>query len=165
MSAFGIFALILTTAYIIYFAAVIFRDITASKKTPDADANTETFDVSSFAQEESVEVKETNGGFAVGDNETSTETVTAQANETEDAGEAQADSEEAIKATTDKMDDVGEEIHFEVSLPDSDFHDCLIHEQVKNKTIGTSYMFGRKEAAAAEPQKSSADDVQPKDEI
>ena len=90
MSAFGIFALILTTVYIIYFAVVIAKDITASKKSPDADSGTETFDVSSFAQEESVEVKEVEGGFAVGDNETSTETVSAPIKDSEEAGESTA---------------------------------------------------------------------------
>lgn len=35
MSAFGIFALILTTAYIIYFAAVIIKDVAASRKSPE----------------------------------------------------------------------------------------------------------------------------------
>ena len=160
MSAFGIFALILTTAYIIYFAAVIFRDITASKKTPDADANTETFDVSSFAQEESVEVKEINGGFAIGDNETSTETVTAANEEPESAGESHADPEEAVKATTDKMDNSEEYVEFDVAMTDTQFMGYM-----KNGNVDTSYMFNREEVVAYEPQKTSAGDAQPKDEI
>lgn len=68
MSAFGIFALILTTAYIIYFTVVIVRDITVSRKSGNENPQAETFDTS-FMDEQSVEVKETDGGFAVGENE------------------------------------------------------------------------------------------------
>lgn len=158
MSTFGIFALILTTAYIIYFAAVIAKDVTASKKSPDADSGTETFDVSSFAQEESVEVKEVNGGFAIGDNETCTETVSAQPADSEDAGESNLNSEEKIKNVTDKMDDSEQDVQFDVAIPDEHFYGYMNHQN-----IGTSYMFNREEVAAAEPIKSSAGNVQGRD--
>lgn len=163
MSAFGIFALILTTAYIIYFAAVIAKDITASKKSPDAEANTETFDVSSFAQEEFVEVKETNGGFAVGDNETCTETVSTQTDEGGDPGESKLNSEEKIQTVTDKMDNSEEYVEFEMPVQDEHFQQYLINDQIKNHNIGTSYMINRQEVAAAEPQKSSAGNGQGRD--
>ena len=55
MSAFGIFALILTTAYIIYFAVVIIRDVTSSRKSAEDNSETETFDAT-FAEEQCVEV-------------------------------------------------------------------------------------------------------------
>lgn len=76
MSAFGIFALILTTAYIIYFLVMIARDVATSRKTADENSEVETFDTS-FVEEKSVEVKETEGGFAVGDNEVVSTTVKA----------------------------------------------------------------------------------------
>ena len=163
MSAFGIFALILTTAYILYFAAVIAKDVTASKKSPDAEANTETFDVSSFAQEESVEVKETNGGFAVGDNETQTETVAETSEEKEDVEESGHNSAEKIKEVTDQMDDSEQDVQFEVSVPDSNLKEFVINQQIFNRNINTSYMFDRRETAAAEPQKSSAGNGQGRD--
>lgn len=68
MSAFGIFTLILTTAYIIYFTVVIVSDITMGRKSGNENPQAETFDTS-FMDEQSVEVKETDGGFAVGENE------------------------------------------------------------------------------------------------
>ena len=57
MSAFGIFALILTTAYIIYFAVIIIRDIANDRKNPEGASNVEIFDVTSFAQEEAMEIR------------------------------------------------------------------------------------------------------------
>ena len=76
MSAFGIFALILTTAYIIYFSVVIIRDVTSSRKSAEDNSETETFDAT-FAEEQSVEVIETESGFAVGDNEGSSLLISA----------------------------------------------------------------------------------------
>lgn len=76
MSAFGIFALILTTAYIIYFSVVIIRDVTSSRKSAEENSGTETFDTT-FAGEQSVEVIETETGFAVGDNNVNAEPVAA----------------------------------------------------------------------------------------
>lgn len=164
MSAFGLFALILTTAYIIYFAAVIAKDVTASKKSPDADSGSESFDVSSFAQEESVEVKETNDGFAVGDNETTTDAVAAKADESEAEGK-QPNSEEKVQQVTERMDNSEEFVDFDVSLPDDKFHECLINDQIRNQTIGTSFMFSRQEVAAGESQKSSVGNVQGRDAV
>ena len=65
MSAFGIFALILTIAYIIYFIVVIVRDVAAGRKSGDDSSQTETFDTS-FMEEQSVQVTETREGFSVG---------------------------------------------------------------------------------------------------
>lgn len=76
MSAFGIFALILTTAYIIYFSVVIIRDVTSSRKSAEENSGAETFDTT-FAGEQSVEVIETETGFAVGDNNVNAEPVAA----------------------------------------------------------------------------------------
>ena len=77
--------------------------------------------------------------------------------------ESTVNSEEKIKNVTEKMDDSEQDVQFEVSIPDDQFDLCLINEQIKNNTVGTSYMFARKEVAAAEPQKTSADDVQGRD--
>ena len=105
-------------------------------------------------------MKEINGGFAIGDNETSTETVTAANEEPESAGESHADPEEAVKATTDKMDNSEEYVEFDVAMTDTQFMGYM-----KNGNVDTSYMFNREEVVADEPQKTSAGDAQPKDEI
>ena len=76
MSAFGIFALILTTVYIIYFSVVIIRDVISSRKSAEDNSGAETFDTT-FAGEQSVEVVETETGFAVGDNNVNAESVAA----------------------------------------------------------------------------------------
>jgi len=66
MSAFIIYAIILTLAYIIYYSAMITRDSYATKgQTSDT---TETFEVSDMnGQIESVEVNESDHGFYIGD--------------------------------------------------------------------------------------------------
>ena len=65
MSAFGIFALILTTAYIIYFAVVITKDVIESRKKATGTESTEEFEIPE--QEEAVVVQETLGGFSIGE--------------------------------------------------------------------------------------------------
>lgn len=165
MSAFGIFALILTTAYIIYFAVVIAKDIIAGKKSPSIDSSTESFDVSSFAGEDSVEVKEVDGGFAVGDNETYTETISASATTSENEGVSTENPVEKINGMTDKMDNTEEYVEFDVSIPDTHLRDFIINQQMANKNIDTSYMFDRQETAAVEPQKSSAGNAQGRDNL
>lgn len=99
MSAFGIFALILTTAYIIYFSVVIIRDVTSSRKSAEDNSEAETFDAT-FAEEQSVEVVETESGFAVGDNEVNAVPVAAVEESKSDSASAETDR----KSIQDKLD-------------------------------------------------------------
>lgn len=57
MGTFAIFALILTTAYIIYYGVVITKDILSSRKTAEESDAAETLDTS-FMQSETTEVTE-----------------------------------------------------------------------------------------------------------
>ena len=68
MSSFLIFAIVLTVVYIIYYAIVIVQDLYGKPK--EEKRNAESFDVSDMAAEdESIAVSESDGGFSVGDNQ------------------------------------------------------------------------------------------------
>lgn len=63
MSAFAVFATVLTIGYIIYYGFTISRDIIASKKAEKNEA--ETFDVEPVDQPQPTAVSETNDGFSI----------------------------------------------------------------------------------------------------
>lgn len=68
MSSFLIFAIVLTVVYIIYYAIVIVQDLYGKPK--EETRNAELFDVSDMtAEDESIAVSESDGGFCVGDNQ------------------------------------------------------------------------------------------------
>ena len=119
MSAFGIFALILTTAYIIYFSVVIIRDVTSSRKSAEENSGAETFDTT-FAGEQSVEVTETETGFSVGDNSVNAVPVAAA---------SEADKEAQALAIQEKLDadarDIEDSRVYEKAFTDEDFDELL----------------------------------------
>lgn len=118
MSAFGIFAIILTTAYIIYFAVIIAKDLIANRQTGGSDAP-EIFDLD-FQQEESVTVTETTSGFSVGDVEIQTENAIigeADVEPLKSAGIADKISED--------LSDTEAEAIYEMSIIDEDFNYAL----------------------------------------
>lgn len=158
MSAFGIFALILTTAYIIYFMVVIGRDVAASRKTGGEDNQAETFDVSEFAQEESVEVKEISGGFAIGDAETQTETVKAGEEKEPSSSEGSINQEKLKEELTDKMEVIEPDEEFEIAMNDIQFREGL-----NNGTINGNCMIKREVVTAGEPIKEEPGNVQGRD--
>lgn len=64
MSPFMIFALVLTIAYVLYYAVVIAKDLQGKKgRTSSAE---EVFDLEGMEEEESVEVSEAGDSFQVG---------------------------------------------------------------------------------------------------
>ena len=67
MKAYFIFVLVLTVAYVVYYAIVIAKDLHGNNDKKKSDE--EEFDVSEFNAEESVSVVENDKGFNVGDNE------------------------------------------------------------------------------------------------
>ena len=73
MKAYFIFALVLTAAYIVYYAIVIAKDLHGNDDKKKSDE--EEFDVSEFNAEESVSVVENAKGFNIGDNEYETHYV------------------------------------------------------------------------------------------
>lgn len=128
MSAFGIFALILTTAYIIYFSVVIIRDVTTSRKSAEDNSETETFDAT-FAEEQSVEVTETENGFAVGDNNIDAVPVAAVEETTEPTASSEAEKEAQVLAIQNVIDaetaDIAQSIVHEVAVPDDEYDKLL----------------------------------------
>lgn len=128
MSAFGIFALILTTAYIIYFSVVIIRDVTTSRKSAEDNSETETFNAT-FAEEQSVEVTETENGFAVGDNNIDAVPVAAVEGSTEPTASSEAEKEAQVLAIQNVIDaetaDIAQSIVHEVAVPDDEYDKLL----------------------------------------
>lgn len=128
MSAFGIFALILTTAYIIYFSVVIIRDVTSSRKSAEENSGAETFDTI-FAGEQSVEVIETETGFAVGDNNVNAEPVAAVDTNIPETTASEADKEAQALAIQEKLDadarDIEDSRVYEKAFTDEDFDELL----------------------------------------
>lgn len=128
MSAFGIFALILTTAYIIYFSVVIIRDVTSSRKSVEENSGTETFDTT-FAEEQSVDVIETETGFAVGDNNVNAEPVAAIEVTRPRTSSSEADKEAQALAIQEKLDTDAQDIEqsrvYEKTFTDEEFDELL----------------------------------------
>lgn len=67
MSSYFIFVLVLTVAYVIYYATIIALDL--RKKPEDSKTVGEVIDVSDYEEEASVAVSESEGGFSIGDND------------------------------------------------------------------------------------------------
>lgn len=128
MSAFGIFALILTTAYIIYFSVMIIRDVTSIRKSAEENSGTETFDTT-FAGEQSVEVIETETGFAVGDNNVNAEPVAAIEATIPETSSSEADREAQALAIQEKLDADAQDIEqsrvYEKAFTDEEFDELL----------------------------------------
>ena len=166
MSAFGIFALILTTAYIIYFAVTISRDVVAGRKKAEDSPESETFEISSQpheesvtqTQQESVAVYETENGFTVGDAEIHTEKMLASNNVqeqievTENTPEIQ-ESEQLIESITSGAEDITDQVNYEERLNDERFEQFLAQ-----KSNSHSHLFKRIAVEAEEPLQSEADD-------
>lgn len=75
MNSYFIFALVLTVAYVIYYAAVITHDLYGKKGTDKKDE--EVFDIGApEVEEESVAVTESETGFSIGDENYDTENET-----------------------------------------------------------------------------------------
>lgn len=73
MNSYFIFALVLTAAYVIYYAAVITHDLYGKKGTDKKDE--EVFDIGAPEDEESVAVTESETGFSIGSESYDTEST------------------------------------------------------------------------------------------
>lgn len=158
MSAFGIFAMILTTGYIIYYAVIIWLDIVAGRKKAEGSSNIETFDTSSFQQEESIEVREVDGGYQVGESEVKADAAVAVKAQPQNAGE-QKEEKKTEEPQTDvekiekEMQDVSENVEMQMGQNDFDYYNAL------TESNGTSHLIYKQEVAADKPIKQPADDV------
>ncbi|MCS2337922.1 hypothetical protein NXX54_05035 [Bacteroides sp. BFG-638] len=116
MNSYFIFAIVLTVAYIIYYAVIIAHDLYGKKGTDKPDE--EVFDLGAPEEEESVAVTESESGFSIGSENYETES-TATSSETspeedikDKPGTAQeklerlkAEAEEQMEETTPYLSD------------------------------------------------------------
>lgn len=94
MKSYFIFALVLTVAYVIYYAVIIVQDLYGKKGTGKTDE--EVFDLGAPDDEQSVDVTESETGFSVGSEKYETEAEPAVLPATEEKTEA--DNGEAAAA-------------------------------------------------------------------
>ena len=116
MNSYFIFAIVLTVAYIIYYAVIIAHDIYGKKGTDKP--NEEVFDLGAPEEEESVAVTESETGFSIGSENYETES-TATSSETspeEDVKDKQGTAQEKLERlkaeAEEQMEDVPGEAVF-----------------------------------------------------
>ena len=116
MNSYFIFAIVLTVAYLIYYAVIIMQDLYGKRRTGKTEE--EVFDLGTLEDEESVAVSESETGFRVGNEQYETES-TATSSETspeedikDKPGTAQeklerlkAEAEEQMEETTPYLSD------------------------------------------------------------
>lgn len=90
MNSYFIFAIVLTVAYIIYYAVIIAHDLYGKKGTDKPDE--EVFDLGAPEEEESVAVTESESGFSIGSENYETES-TATSSETSPEEESRTNRE------------------------------------------------------------------------
>lgn len=155
MSAFGIFALILTTAYIIYFAVVISKDIVDSRKKAEANENVETFDIPGDV--EAVAVTEIPGGFSIGETETITQPAES-VNESEipqSHTQDEKNSADIDKEIEEESDDTEDDTFMPITVADNVMMSAL---QGDGTIDGVKVYTKRIPGEAEEPKKTSAVD-------
>lgn len=94
MKSYFIFAVVLTVAYLIYYAVIIVQDLYGKKGTGKTDE--EVFDLGAPDDEQSIDVTESETGFSVGDERYETETAPTALPATQE--EAAPDNGEAAAA-------------------------------------------------------------------
>lgn len=124
MSAFGIFALILTIAYIIYFSVVIVRDVAAGRKSGYDSSQLETFDTS-FMEEQSVKVTETEEGFSVENREIAESPIVEMGSRDSDKPEDQNDEADAMNAKLSETMPEAVEVIADVTLDENEMMDSI----------------------------------------
>lgn len=141
MSAFGIFVLVLTIIYAIYYSVMIARDIIENKKKGIKGSSGEVFDVSSFGGEKAVEVKEVKGGFSVGGLETVTdkkEAVKEEPQIEQQKSNNQLQLKPAVENISQNLAEAEDDINEEISLHDEAFQSMLsrnIYSDLFNKVV------------------------------
>ena len=105
MNSYFIFAIVLTVAYIIYYAVIIAHDIYGKKGTDKP--NEEVFDLGAPEEEESVAVTESETGFSIGSENYETEsTATSSETSLEDVKDKPGTAQEKLerlKAEAEEM--------------------------------------------------------------
>lgn len=132
MSAFWIFAAILTATYAIYYAVIISIDLYGKKDNPD-ETSVETFEIGDTPPETSKAVEVTEGGFRIGGTQksegspqwTETKLKTNPQSEPADStpppkldatGAKITPAQEKIQATQKEMEEIAPEMNSEMTL-------------------------------------------------
>ncbi len=118
MSSYLIFVIVLTVAYLLYYAVIIVQDLYGKKD--EVKSNEEVFDVSSMDDgEESVAVSESDTGFSIGDSEyqTNVNVITEKEDTSSGAKDEQLSRFERMKAA---MEENMEQMETALSNPCSD---------------------------------------------
>ena len=105
MRSYFIFAIVLTVAYLIYYAVIIMQDLYGKRRTGKTEE--EVFDLGTLEDEESVAVSESETGFRVGNEQYDTETASGETKETpeERLERLKAKAEEKMEETTPYLSD------------------------------------------------------------
>ena len=116
MKAYFIFVLVLTVAYIVYYAVMITKDLHGNGEKKKSEE--EEFDVSEFDAEESVSVVENDKGFNIGDNEYETHYIDKTQNVSEETNPTdEKPKEDVIEALNNKVKANMEETQVTFSNP------------------------------------------------
>ena len=116
MKAYFIFVLVLTVAYIVYYAVMITKDLHGNGEKKKSEE--EEFDVSEFDAEESVSVVENDKGFNVGDNEYETHYIDETQNVSEETNPTEEKpKQDVIEALNNKVKANMEETQVTFSNP------------------------------------------------
>lgn len=135
MKAYFIFALVLTVAYIIYYAVMIARDL-YGKNGEKIKSGEEEFDVSDFDEEESVSVVENDKGFNIGDNEYETHYIDETQNVPEETNPTdEKPRQDVIEALNNKVKADMEETQVTFSDP---YNSAELYKLLMGKGIGNT---------------------------
>lgn len=116
MKVYFIFVLVLTVAYIVYYAVMITKDLHGNGEKKKSEE--EEFDVSEFDAEESVSVVENDKGFNVGDNEYETRYIDKTQNVSEETNPTdEKPRQDVIEALNNKVKANMEETQVTFSNP------------------------------------------------
>lgn len=116
MKAYFIFVLVLTVAYIVYYAVMITKDLHGNGEKKKSEE--EEFDVSEFDAEESVSVVENDKGFNIGDNEYETHYIDETQNVSEETNPTdEKPRQDVIEALNNKVKANMEETQVTFSNP------------------------------------------------
>lgn len=134
MKAYFIFVLVLTVAYIVYYAVMITKDLHGNGEKKKSEE--EEFDVSEFDAEESVSVVENDKGFNVGDNEYETHDVDETQSVSDDKEpESEKHKQDVVEAINHRIEEKMEETHATFSNP---YNSAELYKLMMGKGLGNS---------------------------
>ncbi len=138
MKAYFIFAIVLTVAYIIYFAVMIARDLYGGSSEKKKSGEEE-FDVTDFEEEESVSVVENENGFNIGDSEYETHYVDETQSVSEETPAEEESKKDVIEELNNKVKANMEETQVTFSDP---YNSAELYKLMLQKGVGNAQSNG-----------------------